>query len=176
MNTKQARELRKAIREQYPKLNESAFRRIYKEAKKQYKNLSSQDKDKDIIEILKLVDLEDKIIDRNPSQLSSGQFQKLLIAWGLVGDPKVLLFDEPTTSVDIKGQETIYALLHRFWKEKDLTILLVTHDLNVVYGYSNTVLCVNKRKICSGAPKEILTPDLLEELYGTKVKFYKHEE
>ncbi|SRR6056297_275308 len=133
-------------------------------------------KDKDIIEILKLVDLEDKIIDRNPSQLSSGQFQKLLIAWGLVGDPKVLLFDEPTTSIDIKGQETIYALLHRFWKERNLTILLVTHDLNVVYGYSNAVLCVNKKKLCSGIPKKILTPDLLEELYGTKVKFYKHEE
>ncbi|MFW6282849.1 MAG: metal ABC transporter ATP-binding protein [Minisyncoccales bacterium] len=132
-------------------------------------------KDEEIIETLNLVGLNENIIKKNPFQLSSGQFQKLLIAWGVVGNPKVLLFDEPTTSVDIKGQETIYSLLHRFWKEKNLTIFLVTHDLNVVYGYSDTVLCVNKRKICSGAPKEILTPDLLKELYGTKVKFYKHE-
>lgn len=51
MNTKQARELRKAIREQYPNINESVFRRIYKEAKKQYKSLNSENKSKDIIEI-----------------------------------------------------------------------------------------------------------------------------
>lgn len=51
MNTKQARELRKAIKEQHPNINESTFKRIYKEAKKQYKNLNEEDKSKDVIEI-----------------------------------------------------------------------------------------------------------------------------
>jgi len=134
-----------------------------------------ENSDEKIFEILKSVGLENsKILERNPGDLSSGQFQRLLIGWGLMGTPKVLLFDELTTGIDIGGEETIYSLLHEFWKERDLTILLITHDLNIIYKYSTNVLCLNKKAICSGPPREILTPENLEKLYGTKIKFYKH--
>ena len=99
----------------------------------------------------------------------------MLIGWALVGDPDVLFFDEPTTGIDIGGEKTIYSLLEKFWQEKNLTILLITHDLNIVYGRATNVLCLYKKGICSGPPKEVLTPDTLETLYGNKIKFYKHK-
>ncbi len=131
--------------------------------------------DEKISEMLKSVGLENsKILEKGPGVLSSGQFQRMLIGWALIGNPQVLLFDEPMAGIDIGGEETIYSLLHKFWKERNLTILLITHDLNIVYKYSTNVLCLNKKAICSGPPREILTPENLESLYGTEIKFYKH--
>jgi zinc transport system ATP-binding protein len=86
----------------------------------------------------------------------------------------VLLFDEPTSGIDVGGQETIYSLLHRFWKERNLTILLVTHDMNVVWEHAETVLCINKAKLCYGKPRTVLTPEELEKLYGSGIKYYEH--
>ncbi len=130
--------------------------------------------DEKIFEILKSVGLEKLNLDKNPGDLSSGQFQRILIGWSLIGNPQVLLFDEPTAGIDIGGEETIYSLLYKFWRERNLTILLITHDLNIVYKYSTNVLCLNKKAVCSGIPREILTPEILERLYGTEIKFYKH--
>lgn len=126
------------------------------------------------IKMLELVGLKKSIIDKNFNSLSTGQFQRMIIAWALVNEPSVLLFDEPTAGIDVGGEETIYSLLHKFWKEKKMTILLVTHDLSVVWEHANKVLCLNKKKICYGKPKKILTPKNLEEVYGTGVKFYEH--
>lgn len=107
--------------------------------------------------------------------LSSGQFQRVLIAWGLVRNPQVLLFDEPTTGVDVSAEETIYNLLATLKGERDLTILLVTHDLSVVYKFSTDVICLNKQPICYGPPQEVLTPESLQRLYGAEVKYYQHK-
>lgn len=135
--------------------------------------LKSTDK-KAAIEILDLVGFGESFLEKGIGELSSGQFQRVLIAWALVGEPDVLLFDEPTSGIDISGKETIYKFLERLKKEKKLTMLLVTHDLSVVYKFSNYVLCLNKCSICQGAPKEILTSDSLQKLYGQEVKFYEH--
>jgi len=131
--------------------------------------------DEKISEMLKSVGLKNpKIFDRDPGDLSSGQFQRMLIGWALIGDPQVLFFDEPSTGIDIGGKETVYSLLRKFWQERGLTILLITHDLDIVYGYSTDVLCLHKKGLCVGPPREVLTPELLEKLYGSKIKFYKH--
>ncbi len=129
----------------------------------------------DLVKILNLLGIEKEILEKKIGELSSGQFQRLLIGWALSGNPQVLLFDEPTSGIDISGEKTIYSLLKQFQKERDLTILLVTHDLNVVYKYSSKVLCLNKRALCFGKLREILTPDLLEKVYGTEIKFYEHK-
>ncbi len=132
--------------------------------------------DESIITALASVGLREvkDILKRNPGELSSGQFQRMLIAWSVVDDPDVLLFDEPTTGIDIGGEETIYLLLQKFWEEKNLTILLVTHEVNVVYALSTHVLCLRGKKLCYGTPREVLTPEALQELYGSEIKFYKH--
>lgn len=124
---------------------------------------------------LKLVGLEKSIINKRIGELSGGQFQRLLIAWTLISKPQTIFFDEPTASIDIGGEETIYSLLKTFWEKENLTIILVTHDLSMVYKYTTNVLCLNKKGVsCSGAPKEVLTPTNLQEIYGGEMKFYKH--
>jgi ABC-type Mn2+/Zn2+ transport system ATPase subunit len=127
-----------------------------------------------ILHIFSVVGLDSSLLRRRFGAVSTGQFQRMLIAWALVDEPRVLLFDEPTSGIDVGGQETIYTLLHKFWKERNLTILLVTHDLNIVWEHGDNVLCMNKEKLCYGRPREVITPEGLEEIYGTGVKFYKH--
>lgn len=131
---------------------------------------------KERAEILKKAGIDDaSVFKKRVGCLSSGQFQRILIAWALIGDCRVLLFDEPTAGVDIGGEETIYNLLDKIKKEKMLTIFLVSHDLNVVYKHATNVLCLNKRKICWGSPQEALTPENLEKLFGGEIKFYHHD-
>lgn len=106
--------------------------------------------------------------------LSSGQFQRVLIAWALAADPTVLLFDEPTAGVDVGGEETIYNLLHRTQQERRLSVILVTHDLSTVYSRATHVLCLNNKASCYGRPEEILDPEVLHRIYGQEIRFYRH--
>ena len=128
-----------------------------------------------VVEMLATVGLGREQAEKRVGDLSSGQFQRVLIAWALAGDPHVLLFDEPTTGVDVSGEETVYALLARLHRERNLTMLIVTHDLAVVHRLSSTVLCLNKQPVCHGPPLSTLTPENLQRLYGTEVKFYEHK-
>lgn len=125
-------------------------------------------------ENLEMVGLERGTVSKRIAHLSTGQFQRLSIGWALVDKPDMLLFDEPTVGIDIGGTETIYSLLHRFWEEEGLTIVLVTHDLNVVWEHADNVLCLNKKGVCYGMPERALTTEKLRELYGVGVKYYKH--
>ncbi len=106
--------------------------------------------------------------------LSGGELQKVLIAFALLGNPEVLLFDEPTTGVDIGGEETIYNLLKKLRDEHNLTIIFISHDIHVVYKYASSVLCINREKICFGPPHEALSSEELKKLYGTEVGIYSH--
>jgi zinc transport system ATP-binding protein len=106
--------------------------------------------------------------------LSGGQFQKLLIAFALLGHPNVILFDEPTASLDELSEERIYELLSSLQRDQGMTVLLVSHDLSVVYWNANMVLCLSKGKTCMGPPKEVVTPAMLQELYGSPAHYYQH--
>lgn len=128
----------------------------------------------DVGETLRAVGLGTGLANKRISDFSSGQFQRILIAWALARNPDVLLFDEPTTGVDIGGEETVYALLARLQRERNLTMLIVTHDLAVVHRLSSMVLCLNIQPVCMGPPLSTLTPENLQRLYGTDVKFYEH--
>jgi len=129
--------------------------------------------EKEVKEILNSIGLKEGILAKKIGDLSSGQFQRILVGWALVGNPQVLLFDEPTTGIDISGQESIYELLEKLRKERNLTILLVTHDLSIVYKLATDCLCLNKKVLCYSTPKE-LTSERLSQLYGGKIKFYQH--
>lgn len=106
--------------------------------------------------------------------LSGGQFQRGLIGFALLGDPNVLLLDEPTASVDEPGEEHIYELIHRLQNQRELASIMVSHDLSFVFRYATTVLCLNRQKVCFGTPREALSQDVLEKLYGESVGFYDH--
>lgn len=105
--------------------------------------------------------------------LSGGQLQRALVAFALIGSPNVLLFDEPTSGVDLPREEQIYDMVHRLQEEHGLTLLLISHDLSLVYRYANRVLCLNTHMVCYGGPQEVLTPENLRHLYGERV-LYQH--
>ena len=120
------------------------------------------------------VGLTDELLNSSMGHLSGGQFQKALIGFALLGRPNVLLFDEPTASLDELSEERVYESLHSLQRDKGMTLILVSHDLSVVYRYAGMVLCLSKGKPCMGPPKELLTPAMLEELYGAPAKYYRH--
>jgi len=119
--------------------------------------------------------IEHHLLNQRMGWLSGGQLQRVLIAWAVLDNPNVLLFDEPTAGIDVGGEETIYNLLKKLNDEMSLTIIVISHDLNIVYKYANNVLCLNKEKICFGPPSDVLDPQALAKLYGGEAKFYKHE-
>ena len=123
---------------------------------------------------LKAVGLGKEFLNTKIGELSSGELQRSLIAWAVVGHPDLLMFDEPTASVDIAGQETVYELLHKLQDEHGLTLMLISHDLSVVYKYANNVLCLNKAQTCFSQPSEVLNSKELEKLYGGGGKLYHH--
>ena len=125
-------------------------------------------------EVLGIVGLDPQFLEKNLGSLSAGQFQRALIAFALIAQPTILLFDEPTASIDTKGEETLYDLLHRLQDVHRFGMILISHDLTFVYRYADKVLCLNKKQLCFGIPQEVLTPQELERLYGTGGKFYHH--
>jgi zinc transport system ATP-binding protein len=126
-------------------------------------------------EALAMVGLDDDSGGHPIGALSGGQFQRLLVAFALIGEPTVLLLDEPTAGVDEPGQEQLNELIHRLQEDRGLTVLLVSHDLSVVSQHATAVLCLGRAHQFYGPPTEILTPRVLQEIYGTPIAFHVHE-
>lgn len=118
--------------------------------------------------------VREHIMRQRLGTLSGGQLQRIMVAWSLSDNPDVLLFDEPTSGIDIGGQESIYALLASLKEERNLTVVLISHDLDVVYQYADDVLCISHRLVCHGPPRETLDSATLKKLYGESVGFPEH--
>ncbi len=118
--------------------------------------------------------LEHHVLSRRIGLLSSGELQRVLISQSMLDKPDVLLFDEPTSGVDIGSEEAIYERLKKLNREENFTMLLISHDLSVVNKWASGVLCLNRKAVCFGEPHSAITPDVLTELYGKEKAFYKH--
>ena len=117
-----------------------------------------------------------RVLGTRLGDLSGGELQRVLIAYALLGDPNVLLFDEPTAGVDVNGEETIYDLMHKLQAKEDLTIMFISHELQVVNRYADNVLCLNKENISFGPPIDVVNRETLAKLYGEDVHLHKHLE
>lgn len=126
--------------------------------------------------MMRLLDLvgASHLVDRRLSILSGGQLQRVLLAVSLMDKPKLLLLDEPASGIDATGQETIYPLLARIQKEEHLTLLIISHELQIVMEYADQVLCLNKQLLCVGLPHKVLTNETLQRMYGTPVGHFEH--
>jgi zinc transport system ATP-binding protein len=124
---------------------------------------------------LDLVGISPRIAQQPIGTMSGGQFQRLLVAFALVGDPNVLLLDEPTAGLDEPGQERLHKLIGRLQHDQGFTILFISHELSAVYQYATEVLCLSRQGAYIGPPRSILTPDLLAEVYGTPLDYHVHE-
>jgi ABC-type Mn2+/Zn2+ transport system ATPase subunit len=110
---------------------------------------------------------------RPVGHLSGGQLQRVFIARALVRDPRILLLDEPSTGLDVRSQAAVMELIHRTHRERRLTTLLVTHDVNLVYPFLDLVLAVNRRVFAYGPPGEALVKEVLDEMYGVTVHVHE---
>jgi len=102
-------------------------------------------------------------------QLSGGEQQRVFIARALAPKPEVLLLDEPTTGIDPPTQKSIIDLIRGLRKTLKLTILLVTHDINMISPIADRLALLNKRLVAEGPPVDILTPNTLTQVYGKEV-------
>lgn len=133
-----------------------------------FKNLNKHDWQK-VDEALKLVGLEE-FSNRQISELSGGQFQRVLIARCLVQEAKYIFLDEPFIGIDSVSEEIIMNTLRKL-RDNGHTILIVHHDLRKVHAYFDEVLLLNKKLISYGSTKETFTRENLTNTYGTDLFF-----
>lgn len=129
-----------------------------------FRKYSAEDK-KIALEQLEAVGLLE-LKDRQVSELSGGEFQRMLIARALAVQPKILILDEPTASVDAASKEQIYKLLKKL--NEKITVILVTHDIMAVLSEVDKIACLNGSLIYHGEPK--LNDHIIHELYGCPIE------
>lgn len=112
--------------------------------------------------------------DRRLAQLSGGERQRVFIARALAAKPRILILDEPTVGVDVTTQEKFFAFLKELNTKHGITIIFVTHDIDVIAQEATTVLCLNHGLVCYGAPGDFIKKEYMERLYGKTMKFVQH--
>jgi len=118
-----------------------------------------------INESLKIVQAE-HLINKRLGNLSGGELQRVLLALALTPLPDLLLLDEPVSGIDQSGLELFYAIVSDLRQNYDMSVILVSHDLNLVSQYADRVVLINKTIRAIGTPKEILTTEKLSEVFG----------
>ena len=104
--------------------------------------------------------------------LSGGQFQRVLIERAMLGDPQVLFLDEPSSGIDVAGETTFYQLVLHLQREHRCTVVMVSHELQVVARYADLVLCLNRRLVCQGPPHRVLTAETLKQVFGPEASLF----
>lgn len=107
-------------------------------------------------------------------ELSGGERQRVFIARALSSEPKILILDEPDVGVDVTSQEKFYTFVEDLNRNLGITVLLISHDIDVVAHQAKSVLCLNRKLVCHGSPKKFISEEYMQELYGKKVKFILH--
>ncbi len=108
-------------------------------------------------------------------ELSGGLQQRVFIARALASQPEVIFLDEPTVGVDTKTQEMFYLLLRKLNTKLDLTLILVSHELNVVARETTEVAFINNTLVSYCTPDELTKSGTLEHLYGKDLKYILHD-
>jgi zinc transport system ATP-binding protein len=115
------------------------------------------------------------LLDRPVAQLSGGQLQRVMIAFSLLGKPELLLLDEPTAGVDTPGELSFYDLIAEIQRKHRLTVILVSHDLSMVYRHASWVYALNGVICCEGSPEHVMNAESLKQAYGIHVSPYHHD-
>lgn len=125
-------------------------------------------------EAMKTMDIV-HLAQRAVTDLSGGERQRTMIARALAQMPKVLLLDEPTAFLDLQHQVEIGSVLHRLQDKHGLTIILVSHDLNLVSQYCDRILLLAEGQVVRiGSPEEVVEPVVLEQIYRCRVLVDQH--
>jgi zinc transport system ATP-binding protein len=106
------------------------------------------------------------LFDRQLSELSGGELQRVVLARALIRAPNLLVLDEPVRGVDYAGEAELYTLIGRLRTERGFGVLLVSHDLHVVMAQSDRVICLNRHVCCSGVPQSVAQHPEYARLFG----------
>jgi len=104
--------------------------------------------------------------ERQLSELSGGELQRVILARALIRSPDLLVLDEPVRGVDYAGEAELYTLIGRLRSERGFGVLLVSHDLHVVMAQSDRVICINRHVCCSGVPQSVAQHPEYARLFG----------
>lgn len=124
---------------------------------------------KDVLELLNI----EELYDRQIGELSGGEYRRVMIARALVSKPDVLILDEPEANIDKQGQEVLINILKKLKDEKNITIILVSHDLNMIFKETTRILCLNKTIHCHKNTWDINIKDL-KNLYSEDFELFAH--
>ena len=118
------------------------------------------------------------LADVQMSNLSGGEFQRVLLSRAILSSPEFLVLDEPVQGVDFNGELALYKLIEDIRNRLDCGILLISHDLHVVMSATDRVICLNGHVCCSGTPAAVASSDEFKSLFGERaassLALYKH--
>lgn len=127
-----------------------------------------------IHEKLEEVGLDEKVGRQILGQLSGGQLQRVLIARAVLNNPDLLLLDEPYAGIDVVGESTFYEILKHLKELHHTTIVMVSHEVDILSTFVDEVLCFNRKLVCQGPPLDMFKGDTMARLFGKEAAFYKH--
>ena len=121
-----------------------------------------------VYDTLKLLGIR-KLAMRRFNELSAGQHQKVMLARGLVQQPKVLLLDEPTSNLDVRHQLDVTKILKRLSVDKSILIIIISHDINIAAKFSDEIIMMHDGSVYAvGKPKDVITEENLRVVYGVE--------
>ena len=135
------------------------------------------DKDLDIVyDTLRMLGIS-HLAMRPFNELSAGQHQKVMLARGLVQEPEILLLDEPTSNLDVRHQLDVTKMLKRLSREKNILIVMISHDINIAAKYSDKIILMHKGSVFDmGEPNKVITAENLRTVYGVTAEITKDDD
>jgi zinc/manganese transport system ATP-binding protein len=124
--------------------------------------------------MLKQVDAA-HLSQKTVGQLSGGELQRLRVAQAVIGEPNLILADEPLSALDLHQQKVIADLINQERNQHNAAVLFVTHDVNPILEHVDRVLYLANGKFRIGTPDEVLRSEVLSELYGTPVDVLRNQ-
>ena len=116
-------------------------------------------------QVISEVDIR-QLVDKQLSVLSGGEMQRVLLARSLLNNPDLLVLDEPAQNLDISGQLSFYKLIQEIYSKRDISILMVSHDLHLVMVSTKKVLCLSNHICCSGKPQQVAQDPEFISMFG----------
>jgi zinc transport system ATP-binding protein len=111
----------------------------------------------------------DGLLDKPLASLSGGELQRVLLARALSNNPHVLMLDEPAQNLDVSGQLQFYRLIDALYEKRNLSVLMVSHDLHMVMRSTRQVVCLYHHICCSGAPDSVARDPEFIQMFGSEM-------
>jgi zinc transport system ATP-binding protein len=144
---------------------------------KRFLSLGRKSKDQAYIPASKITGVE-SLLEDQMSNLSGGEFQRVLLTNALINQPDILLLDEATQGLDQPGAAAFYRQIETVRRNSNCAILMISHDLHVVMSASDRVICINGHICCAGAPESVASSPEYKALFGSHIDgtlaLYRH--